>query len=64
LISDRTLLENIGRHDYAKGRIFLPSVVSQKYFIKIGTTKEDRKSKLVIPRLARPGATFGEIASA
>jgi hypothetical protein len=28
-------------------------VVSQKYFIKIGTTKEDRTGKVVIPRLDR-----------
>jgi hypothetical protein len=31
----------------------ISSVMSEKYFIKIGTTKEDRKSKLVIPRLDR-----------
>jgi len=35
------------------------SVVSQKYFIKIGTTKEGRKSKLVIPAKPAPAKAGG-----
>jgi hypothetical protein len=48
-------IADLARRDSAAryGEMELVSVVSQKYFIKIGTTKEDRKSKLVIPRPVR-----------